>query len=142
MDIFVRTLFFILAFQNCTPSKTKIGNDFVCQDNIDCCERHQENRICLATFTFITPKNSFKVNEKLYYQYSIGSDRNYSTSFYCIENQFKEIVYYRGTTHYCSFYKNNEEGKQIKKYVVSQLSPIEIIKEEDVEKLEGEIRIE
>ena len=94
----------------------------------------------LQTLSFIS-KNIFYINGKVYYDYSLGSDNNYSASFLCVENEFNEIIHYRGMTHYCSFYKNNVQRKQVKEYILSQLSPVQIIEAEEIEGVEGEIEI-
>jgi len=141
MKIYLRILLILFLFQNCTNSKTKFGTDFICDGDEYCCERNKENLKCLATFEFSTSKNIFYINGKVYYDYSLGSDNNYSASFLCVENEFNEIIYYRGMTHYCSFYKNNEQGKQVKEYILSQLSPVQIIEAEEIEGVEGEIEI-
>ncbi len=145
MKIFIKIILTVVIFQGCTTSKTKIGKDFVCDGNEYYCERNEENLKCLATFKFSTSKNRFHINEKVYYEYSIGSDNNYSASFFCIENELNEIVYYRGATHYCSFYKDNEEGKEVKEYILSQILPIQIMEAEEIggemEGVDGEIEI-
>ncbi|WP_375561436.1 hypothetical protein ACE193_02460 [Bernardetia sp. OM2101] len=137
MTSFIKIAFIFLLFQSCTTSNDKISSNFLCDGDEYCCKKKKEYSSYLTAFKFSTPKASFQIDDKTYYEYSLGSDRNYSASFLCIENQYQEIVYYRGMTHYCSFYKNSEEGKEVKAYLLARIAaPIKITEEEIREEIE------
>ncbi|WP_338767671.1 hypothetical protein WAF17_06285 [Bernardetia sp. ABR2-2B] len=126
MNFFIKILLIIFVLQSCTTSKTRIEDDFICdgeEEDINCCQENRQYINYLNTLNFSKLIKEYKLNGKVYKDYLIGNDKNYTISFFCIKNEANQILYYQKRPTFCGFYINTEEGKKVKENMLDGIPP-------------------
>lgn len=123
MKIYLKILFILFLFQNCTTSKIKIEGGFICDGELECCQENKKTMDYLNSLKYSNLVTEYKKNGKTIYKgYMMGNDEEYSMSFFCIRNEANEIIYYQENIVKCVFYKNNKEGEKMRKIILAVTS--------------------
>jgi hypothetical protein len=77
----------------------------------------------LNSLPFSNLIKEYKLDGKVYKDYLIGNDKNYTISFFCVKNEANKILYYKKRPTFCGFYINTEEGKKVKEHILSEIPP-------------------
>ena len=125
MKIYLRIIIVLFLFQNCTTSKTRIEDNFICEGegDVNCCEENRQTLDYLNSLQFSNLIREYKLDKKIYKDYLIGNDKDYTISFFCIKNEANQILYYQKRPTFCGFYINTEEGKKVKENMYAEIPP-------------------